>query len=283
MISCGEDRLFCLLHRSHPGARRGVVIVVAGGPQYRAGAHRQFVALARRLAAAGTPVLRFDLRGMGDSSGTYLGFEQSKPDIRAAVDALVAAHPGMREVVLMGECESATGILFYAHSDPRVAGAVLVNPWVRTEEGRAAVVLKNYYLGRLLSGEFWKKVRKGEFQIGSSLRSMLEQLVLFRRGRKLARQKHSASSDAEEAALPLPVRTALGMRRFQGQVLLLMSGRDFIAREFDEVVKSSASWQGLLDSPRISRVDMPDADHTFSREVLKVEVAGRITDWLGKW
>ena len=46
----------------------GVVIVV-GGPQVRAGSHRQFVQLARHLAAQGLPTLRFDVRGMGDSSG----------------------------------------------------------------------------------------------------------------------------------------------------------------------------------------------------------------------
>ncbi len=46
----------------------GVAIIV-GGPQYRAGSHRQFILLARRLAHAGIPALRFDYRGMGDSPG----------------------------------------------------------------------------------------------------------------------------------------------------------------------------------------------------------------------
>ncbi|KAB8057318.1 hydrolase 1, exosortase A system-associated, partial [Janthinobacterium violaceinigrum] len=48
-----------------PGPRG--VLIVTGGPQYRVGSHRQFVLLARALAAQGVPVLRFDLRGMGDS------------------------------------------------------------------------------------------------------------------------------------------------------------------------------------------------------------------------
>lgn len=51
-----------------PSASTGVVIIV-GGPQYRAGSHRQFVLLARALATAGYPVLRFDYSGMGDSDG----------------------------------------------------------------------------------------------------------------------------------------------------------------------------------------------------------------------
>ena len=42
-----------------PQQNTGVVIVV-GGAQYRVGSHRQFVQMARLLAAAGYPVLRFD-------------------------------------------------------------------------------------------------------------------------------------------------------------------------------------------------------------------------------
>ena len=112
-----DDELVGMLHRGDPGAKRGIVIVVAGGPQYRAGAHRQFVSLARRLAARGYPVLRFDLRGMGDSGGSHLGYQHSEPDIRAAIDTLTAEQPEVDEVVLFGECESASGILFYAYQD----------------------------------------------------------------------------------------------------------------------------------------------------------------------
>ena len=51
------------------------MVVVVGGPQYRAGSHRQFVLLARRAAAAGIATLRFDYRGMGDATGPPIGFE----------------------------------------------------------------------------------------------------------------------------------------------------------------------------------------------------------------
>ncbi len=70
VFPCGSDRLVGMLHRGDTDRRRqrGVVVVVAGGPQYRAGAHRQFVSLARKLAQHGYPVLRFDLRGMGEAA-----------------------------------------------------------------------------------------------------------------------------------------------------------------------------------------------------------------------
>ena len=61
------------------------VIVVVGGPQYRVGSHRQFLQLARHLARQGYPVLRFDGRGMGDSSGLLRSFEEIDDDIGAAI------------------------------------------------------------------------------------------------------------------------------------------------------------------------------------------------------
>ena len=282
-FACGGDRLAGVIHRAaRPGAR-GVVIVVAGGPQYRAGAHRQFVSMARKLAAQGVAVLRFDLRGMGDSSGTYVGFEQSEPDIRAAVDALLAHEPQISEVVLLGECESASGILFYAWRDARVKGAVLVNPWVRTEEGQAQVIIKHYYLDRIRSKEFWQLVRRGQFDVRASLTSMVGVARAFLRGKSLMSRSDSSTAQEDISALPLPVKTAVGLNRFRGQVLLLMSGRDYIAREFDEVTAASKAWHGLLDHPRITRRDVAGADHTFSKEAWKNEASDSVVAWMGGW
>ena len=88
-IESQGERLIGVLHRPQtPGNLTRGVVVVVGGPQYRIGSHRQFVLLARSLAARGTPVLRFDLAGMGDSGGEFAGFERSAADIRAAIDAL---------------------------------------------------------------------------------------------------------------------------------------------------------------------------------------------------
>jgi exosortase A-associated hydrolase 1/exosortase A-associated hydrolase 2 len=282
-FSCERDELMAILHRGNGATRRGFVIVVAGGPQYRAGAHRQFVTLARKLAARGHPVLRFDLRGMGDSGGVYEGYQQSEPDIRAAVDTLIAARPDVDEVILFGECESASGILFYAYKDPRVKGIALVNPWVRTEEGRAQVIIKHYYLGRLLSRNFWRKVGSGKFSPRESLLSFFKVFGAYAQGRRNNAKTASASGQEDISALPLPSKTAAGLRRFRGPVMILMSGRDLIAREFDEVTESSAAWRGLLDEPRITRHLLLDADHTFSRDIWKDQVSAWVFEWLASW
>ena len=266
-FECGEQRLSGFVHRGSASATRGVVIVVAGGPQYRAGAHRQFVQLARKLAGQGWPTLRFDLRGMGDSTGSYVGFEHSETDIRAAIDALQVQQPQLKQMVLIGECESASGILFYAWRDDRVQGAVLVNPWVRTDEGRAQVIVKDYYLDRLRQPEFWSKLRQGRFDVLASLKSLVRVGRDYLRGRLLFARSRADAGEGDIAALPLPQRTAAGLGRFRGQALLLMSGHDYIAREFEEVTSASRAWDGLLDRPNVQRVDIEGADHTFSRRV----------------
>ncbi len=277
---CLGAKLSGMVHRSTAEARLGVVIVVAGGPQYRVGAHRQFVSLARMFASNGYPVMRFDLRGMGDSEGDYLGYEQSRPDIRAAIDEFLRREPALQGVALFGECESASGILFYAGEDARVLKIALANPWVRTPEVQAETILKHYYLNRLRSREFWLSVRAGEYKIGTSLISFLQVLARSLKGHKSKRAAVADISSVEFDHLPLPSRTAEGLRRFHGSVLLLMSGRDLIAREFDEVTKSSKAWKGLLSDRRISRKDIADADHTFSKPEVKAEAQRTLLDWL---
>ncbi len=55
---------------------------------------------------------------------------------------------------------------------------------------------------------------------------------------------------------PLPDRMAEGLARFDGPVLLIISGNDFTAREFDEAAKASPRWRSLLASPRVARRDL---------------------------
>ena len=283
LFECEQDNLVAILHRGDAAAKRGVVIVVAGGPQYRVGAHRQFVSLARRLAARGYPVLRFDLRGMGDSGGTHLGYQHSEADIRAAIDAFTAEQPQVTELVLFGECESASGILFYAYQDHRAKGIVLVNPWVRTDESQAQVILKHYYVARLLSRAFWRKLASGTFNPRASVVSFVRVLRTYLQGRKLAASNHAGPGHEDMSNLPLPLKTGEGLRRFRGQAMILMSGNDYIAREFDEVVASSPAWRELLDDARVRRRVLADADHTFSREIWKIQVFDWIAEWLESW
>ena len=175
---CDKDYLYGVLHLSSTAAARGVILVV-GGPQYRVGSHRQFVLLARRLARAGIPAMRFDYRGMGDSEGAARKFEAIDTDIRGAIEVFVAQAPTLKEIVIWGLCDAASAALFYAPLDARVTGLVLLNPWVRTQEGKAGAYIKHYYLTRLFDADLWRKIARGEFHLGAAAGSFLTQLMTW--------------------------------------------------------------------------------------------------------
>lgn len=273
---CLGELLVGILHRGSEYATRGVLVVV-GGPQYRVGSHRQFVLFARWLAEAGVPVFRFDYRGMGDSGGGTRTFENIEVDIRAAIDAFLEAAPGLREIVIWGLCDAASAACFYAPSDPRVAGLVLLNPWVRTEEGQAAVYLKHYYFRKLVSGDFWRKFWRREFDYKDSLRSLGDIL------RKANSWRQKVDEVETEEILPLPKRVYKALEQFQGRTLLILSGKDLTANEFRDTISSSSAWRGLLRSRSIERRELSTADHTFSRRVWRDQVAQWTLEWVRSW
>lgn len=270
-FDCGADRLYGILSRPRQAGARGVLIVV-GGPQYRAGSHRQFTLLARHLADDGAAVLRFDYRGMGDSEGEARDFEAVADDLRAAIDAFLHAVPGLREVVLWGLCDAASAIAMYAATDARVAGVVLLNPWVRSDDGMARATLKHYYRARLLDAAFWRKLLRGKFDVAASLASMLGLARTALRGR--ARPAAGAAAPAT-----FPERMRSGMQAFRGPVLLIFSGADLVAREFCDLAGADPAWQRLLAAAHVTRRQLDQADHTFSRRAWRDQVA----DWTGAW
>lgn len=251
-------------------AEIGIVIIV-GGPQYRAGSHRQFALLARHLAGNGFATLRFDCRGMGDSAGKTLDFLGIDADIAASINALLAARPGLKKVVLWGLCDAASAALLYLDStrDTRVTGLVLLNPWVRNEQSLARTHLKHYYRQRLTSPDFWRKLLRGG--------------TAFRAAKGLLYDIVAASSTRIQPAGTKPTfqsRMARAWASQTGPVLLLLSGRDHTAQEFVEYTRQAPEWQQLLDTARVHRRDLPEADHTFSSAHLRGMVENHTLEWL---
>ena len=179
-FACEQDTLAGILAVPEIAASTGVIVIV-GGPQYRAGSHRQFVLLSRTLAAAGYAVLRFDHRGMGDSSGTPRDFTGVSVDIAAAITTLQSRLPSVQRVALWGLCDGASAALLYCHAqqDPRVHGLCLLNPWVRSEASLARAHVKHYYADRLRQKEFWAKLVSGKVAV-SALTGLWRNFALMR-------------------------------------------------------------------------------------------------------
>ncbi len=264
---CDGDTLAGVLHEAGGAARVGVVVVV-GGPQTRVGSHRQFFLLARELAAAGYPCLRFDYRGMGDSEGEVRDFEQIDSDIRAAIDCLCREQPSIERVVLWGLCDGASAAVFYASSDSRVAGLALLNPWVRTEAGAAAALITNYYGQRFLSLDFWRRLLIGEMNVVARAREFAANFVAARQAPPVSANKGN-----------LPERFARGLTAFRGEILLVLSGKDLTAAEF-RCAAAESPLEGALMGSSMSCIDLPEANHTFSSAAWRAEVERTTIDWL---
>jgi exosortase A-associated hydrolase 1 len=272
-FDCEGDRLYGVISLPDAPATRGVLIVV-GGPQYRAGSHRQFTLLARSLAAQGIAAMRFDYRGMGDSEGAMRDFEQVGADLRRALDCFCAELPALRHIALWGLCDAASAISFYAAGDARVGGVALLNPWVRTEGGAARATIKHYYRARLFDRGLWGKILRGRFDYAAALSSAWG---LARSALRPAR--HPAAAPA--AALPERMRD--GLARFDGRILFMLCGADLTAQEFGDVADGDALWRRLMAERRVTRLLLPGADHTCSQRAWHEQVVGWTCEWMHDW
>lgn len=256
VISVGEESLLGIVSQTH-GRRDIGVLIVVGGPQYRVGSHRQFVLLARDVAAAGFPVMRFDYRGMGDSYGEPRSFESVDTDIKAAIDAFSEFCPTISRIVLWGLCDGASASLMYwdRTRDPRVSGMVLLNPWVRSEASLAKTRIKHYYVQRLFQVEFWKKLVSGKVGI---VRSATEYFHNFSK----ALNGGGRSEDTE--AVPFQRRMTRALSSFQGPVLVVLSENDYTAKEFLQYARDDDDLRGALGRSNVGKEIVFEADHTFS-------------------
>ena len=149
---------------------------------------------------------------------------------------------------------------------------------MRTEAGEARAMLRHYYLAQLTSRDFWAKLLSGKVALGSSARDFARTLVKRLTGsseRGGAGKENGRGVDAS-----LPDRMAAGLQRFTGPVLLILSGKDLTAREFEDAAKLSPLWQSQLQEDRVTVERLPESDHTFSRAEWRERVEAMTRDWL---
>ncbi|MFG6416568.1 hydrolase 1, exosortase A system-associated [Roseateles sp. DC23W] len=264
-FDCNGDALIGILAEPHGDAAKVGVVIVVGGPQYRAGSHRQFTRLARHLAAAGHAVLRFDVRGMGDSEGQAREFDAIEDDIAAAVNALSHRCASLKHIVLYGLCDGASAALIYCGSrnDFRVSGLVLQNPWFRSAQGEATALVRSYYAKRLASPEFWKKLLRGGVGL-HALRGWID-------NRRLA-------SQAPQVADTFHTRMVRAWRSDDRPLLLQISSEDLTAQEF--TMGFDLQLPAWKRRTALTCSTQPGADHTFSNAAHERRMQDEIHGWL---
>lgn len=266
LFECGGCRLVGVMHgaaNAHSKGRRVAIVNVVGGPQYRVGSHRQFVQMARRLAAEGYPVFRFDYRGMGDSEGDPRSFETISDDIESAIGVVRRQLPG-HAIVLLGLCDGASAILMRSPPGNSVDGVVLLNPWVRTEASVARAYTRHYYGARLLSFDFWRRLVRFEWNFRESIGSFARNL----------RQSQT------EAVVSFVERMRVGFAELVQPVLVVLSEHDLTAREFEDFARDNPAWTALMRRSNVRLVHLVGADHTLSSPTSLEGFISAVLDWL---
>ncbi len=254
------------------GAAAGLPIIVLlnAGVIHRVGPNRMHVALARTLAREGYSVLRFDLSGLGDSpprEDALSPFESALADVREALDSLEAAR-GPVQAVLVGLCSGADQAVFYSGQDPRVVGAVLIDPSVP----RTRRFYLNHYGRRVLRARSWANVLSGRH-------------AMFRRRAAPAQDSFAAHQDAASAAqIDTPETRALLEKAYQAAVdqgvrLLAVCTADRETRlNYREQLLEALPNVRFGDSLRLEWFG--EADHTFTMEAERVALLRLIVRWV---
>jgi pimeloyl-ACP methyl ester carboxylesterase len=128
----GSGIVGILSSAAQPGHDAPGILLLNAGILHRVGACRLHVRLARRLAAEGFPVLRFDFSGIGDSEVRRdgLSFEESSVvETREAMDLMTSKVSASRFVAI-GLCSGADAAVEAASADERIVGLGLLDPWV---------------------------------------------------------------------------------------------------------------------------------------------------------
>jgi len=274
-------------------ARCGVLFIV-GGPQYRVGAHRQFVRWSRRFNAAGHATCRFDRAGTGDAPGERAALLDCGTELRATLEAVVAAT-GVSRWVVFGLCDGATLALLHLGKHPAVAGLVALNPWAPVAAAAQSQALVREYYGRqLLSTAFWSRLLRGEVKVVGALREWWQHRKAARDNAKqsavlaadanpnpnpntVEQTAHSGLALAEVALAKALLKHATAC---QVPVLWALSGNDRTAAEFRAMVAGSESWQAVLARTAAMRLELPEADHTLSRGADHEQFGEAVLAWL---
>lgn len=254
------------------------LLIVVGGPQYRVGAHRQFVQLARHAAEQGCVAMRFDYRGMGDSWEDLRDFEGVATDLHDAIEAFYREVPSLERLVLWGLCDGASAACLHVGREARVDGLILFNPWVHTEAGEAATRLKHYYTQRLVSREFWRKLLRGGVSWRTSAQALVATLRRYLHGQKSASAPGRGTPLAPDA--PLPDRMAAALQASGLPIAIGLSGNDRVAQEFEDVAVPMPAWKTVFQRQLVEMEHIPDADHTLASAQWQAVVHRLTMHWL---
>ncbi|WEK42337.1 MAG: hydrolase 1, exosortase A system-associated [Candidatus Sphingomonas colombiensis] len=229
------------------------LLIVSGGNEIRAGAHRGMATLAAALAAAGVPVFRYDRRGIGDSSGDNRGFREARDDLLAACDAFRAEAPHVTRLVAFGNCDAATTLALHGH-EAKIARVLLANPWVvePVDELPPAAAIRAHYAARLRDPTAWRRAMSGGVSI-----------VKFIRGLRRVSEKSTQANSLAATALP-------AIANWGSNATVILAQEDATAIAYADAARRA----GI--APRT--IAIPSTSHSFARTTDAAALTAAVRD-----
>lgn len=256
---------------TEPAERRAgapAVLILNAGIIHRVGPHRLHVRMARKLASLGHPVIRMDQGGVGDSRP--IGGSSADGEALASVQAALD-HAASLELadsfVLFGLCAGAKYSLGAAAADPRVSGAVLLDPPGLAPTTRHLV---SRIAKTAVRPEVWVKMVRGQYG--------LTERVARRLG---SPAPTDAPAESREAG-PSPRDGILAMMR------TLDDRGAHIFLGVTSAQKASYSYANqiydLFPEIDLRRMIIPrmydESDHTFPREADREQLERDVAEWM---
>jgi dienelactone hydrolase len=250
-------------------AQRPAVLLLNAGLLHHVGPNRLYVTLARRLAGAGLPVLRFDYSGLGESEPrrdeTPLVESMISEGI-SAMDFLTMSGVADR-FVPMGLCAGAENAQRLARDDARVVGAALIDGY--------AYRTRRYHLRKLMrhvtSARSWARL----FAKPAAL------VTARRKGAAPAAERNPGGVDF--------------VREFPSRETCLEELQAILAREVDLFFVFTGggmaefynhprqffeTFPELRGHPRVRLEFMSRADHTFTLRAQQDALLASIEGWM---
>ncbi len=294
-------RLFGILHLpERPRSDGRAILLLSPGVKGRVAPHRMYWKMARRFAALGFPVLRFDFYGLGDSEGSapeplladFYGQVQGGrfvPDTIAAMDWMEKNH-GCGSFIAAGLCGGALTGLLAAERDARIEGLLGLSIPVILDG--SAIDFSKFMTDKQLAGtrqRYLGKLRLWDPSVWKSWARLLTfrshySLLLRSLRQPFARTKtettDTASPPPADNTNPLFARALTHFVESGRRMLLVFAETDRLWFEYDaKFVQRNREWLVRHGSDFNVHVT-PQANHIFSFAEWQQDMLDESCRWL---
>ncbi len=234
-----DERLFGVLHT--PVNTRGYGVLLCAPFAHEHGfAHRMLVEFARKLAAAGAHVLRFDYRGHGDSSGAFASYtvEHLEYDVIQAI-AELERRAGVPCSVLFGLRLGATLAVRAALKSGRDPLLVLWEPIAQGDK----------HLDEILRVVMSKDVAHGD---GGKPRTRAELRKVMVEGGEVILEGHPLTSGWYASLMALDLYKEPALPKGRALIVQIPSGKSGNVRKELETLKTALAKDGACELEIVS-------------------------------